>query len=44
MPIPPQQDAKIIKPGHHALQFHSVHEKDRERRFVFANIIEEGVL
>jgi hypothetical protein len=44
MPIPPQQHAEIIEPGHHPLQLHAVHQEDRERRFAFADVIEEGVL
>jgi hypothetical protein len=42
--IPPQQNAEIVEPGYHALQFHTVHQEDRERDFAFAYVIEEGVL
>jgi hypothetical protein len=44
MPIAAQQDTEIVKPGNHALQLHPVHQKDRERDFCFADVIEEGVL
>ena len=33
MPIPPQQHAEIIEPGHHALQFHPVDQENGERDF-----------
>jgi hypothetical protein len=39
-----EENAEIIKPGDHALKFHAVHEKDRDRNFIFANVIEESVL
>src|SRR5215471_16256293 len=39
-----QQHAEVIEPRDDALQFHAVHEKDREGDFCFANVIEEGVL
>ena len=44
MPIAPQQHAEIIEPGHHALQLHPVHQEDRERGLVLADMVEEGVL
>jgi hypothetical protein len=44
MPVATQQDAEIIEPGYHALELDAVHQKDGERNFVFANVIEEGVL
>ena len=44
VPIAPQQNAEIIEPGHHALQFDAIHQEDRERYFVLADVIEEGVL
>src|SRR5687767_15984732 len=44
MSIPSQQDAKIIEPGHHTLQLDPIDEKDRQRRFVLADVIEKGVL
>jgi hypothetical protein len=44
MPVPSQQHAEIIEPGHHALQFDTVHQKDGERYFAFADVIEESVL
>src|SRR5262245_24970045 len=42
--IPTQQHAKIIEPRDDALELHSVYQKDGERRLVFADMIEEGVL
>ena len=44
MAVATQQHAEIIEPGHHALQFDAVHQKDGERNFGFADVIEEGVL
>src|SRR5215467_1656557 len=44
MPIPSQQHAEIVEPGHNALQLDAVHQKDGEWDFAFADVIEEGVL
>jgi len=44
MPVATQQHAEIVEPGDHALQLDAVHQKDGERNFVFADVIEEGVL
>src|SRR5262249_17986858 len=44
VPISPQQHAEVIEPGNDALQLDPVHQEDRERRFAFPNVIEEGVL
>src|ERR1700685_1994901 len=44
MPIATQQHAEIIEPSHHALQLDAVHQKDGERNFGFADVVEEGVL
>src|SRR5690242_19477327 len=44
VPISSQQHAEIIEPGHDPLQLHAVHQEDRERRFTFSDVIEEGVL
>src|ERR1041384_6011615 len=44
VPVPPQQHAEIIEPGDDALQFHAVHQKDGERNFAFADVIEKSVL
>src|SRR6185369_7006242 len=44
MPVPPQQHAEVIEPGDNALQLHSVHQKDGEGNFGFADVVEEGVL
>jgi len=44
VPVPSQQHAEIIEPGHHALQFDAVHQKDGERYFAFADVIEESIL
>src|SRR5262245_42358840 len=38
MSIAPKQDAEIIEPGHNALKLHSVHQKDGERDFGFADM------
>ena len=42
--VPPQQYAEIIEPSHHALQFDAVDQKNGQRNFAFANVIEKGVL
>jgi hypothetical protein len=44
MPIPAQEHAEIIEPRYHALKLYAVHEKDRERNLVLADVIEESVL
>ena len=44
MAIATQQHAEIIEPGHHALQLDAVHQKNGERNFALADVIEEGVL
>src|SRR5437588_11873828 len=44
VPVAPQQHAKIVEPGHHALQLDAVHQEYRERRLVLAYVVEEGVL
>src|SRR3954453_20921269 len=44
MPVPPQQHAEVIEPGHHALQLHSIHQKNGERNFALSDMIEECVL
>jgi len=44
MSITPKQYAEVIEPRHDSLEFDAVHQKDRERRFTFADMVEEGVL
>ena len=44
MTIASQQDTEIIEPAYNALQLYAVDEKDRQRGFVLANIIEKRVL
>src|SRR6476619_3579521 len=44
VPVASQEHAEVIEPGHDALQLHSVHQEDRERCLVLANMVEEGVL
>src|SRR6478735_585254 len=44
VPVAPQEHAEVIEPGHDALQLHSVHQEDRERCLVLADMVEEGVL
>jgi hypothetical protein len=44
MSIPSQQHAEIVEPGHYALQFDPIHQKNGEWDFAFADVIEEGVL
>src|SRR5215212_9491637 len=38
MPIPAQEHTEIIEPCHHALKLNAVHEKDRERNLVLADV------
>jgi hypothetical protein len=44
MPVPSQQHAEIIEPGHNALQFDTVHQENSEWYFAFADVIEKSVL
>jgi hypothetical protein len=44
MTIAPEQQAEIVEPGDNPLQLHPIDQKDRQRRFRFANVIKEGVL
>ena len=44
MAVAPQQHAEIVEPGHEALQFDAVDEKNRHRSLGLANVIEERVL
>lgn len=44
MAVASEQHAEIIEPCYDALQFDSIDEKYRERRFVFADVIEKSVL
>src|SRR5262245_7275933 len=44
MSISSQQHAEVIEPGHDALQLDTVHQKNCERYFTFADVIEKCVL
>src|SRR5690606_11456694 len=44
VPIAPQEHAEIIKPCHDPLKLHAIYEEDRQRGFVLADVVEEGVL
>jgi len=44
LPVAAQEDAEIVKPGDDALQLHAVDEKDRDRNFRLADVIEKGIL
>jgi hypothetical protein len=44
MSIPPQQNAEIIEPSHHALQFNTVYQENGERDFCFTDVVEKCVL
>src|ERR1700733_12044118 len=44
MRVAAQQDGVIIEPGDDALQFHTVDQKNSDRRFVLANIVQENLL
>jgi hypothetical protein len=42
--IPTQQHTEIVEPGDDALQLHAVDKKDRQRNFLFSDVIEESIL
>lgn len=42
--IPPEQHAEIVKPGDHALQFHTVDKEYRQRDFVLSDVVEKRIL
>jgi hypothetical protein len=42
--IPAQQNTKIVKPGHTALQFDPIDQKDRDGNFIFSDVIQKDVL
>src|SRR6201996_2173287 len=42
--VAPQEQAEIVEPGDNSLQLHSIHQKDRQWRLGFTNVIKEGVL
>jgi hypothetical protein len=44
MPIPTQQNVKIVKPGDDPLQLDTVHKEDRYGRFTFPHVIQEHIL
>jgi hypothetical protein len=44
MTITTQEQTEIVKPGDNPLQLYAIHQKDRQRRLGFTNVIEEGVL
>src|SRR5262249_14227837 len=44
MPVATQQHAEIIEPGNDALEFHAIHQENGEWNFIFADVIEKGVL
>src|SRR3712207_8844817 len=44
MPVPAQEDAEIVEPGHDTLELDPVHQEDGQRNFVLADIVEERVL
>jgi len=44
MAITAQQHREIVKPGNDALQLHAIHQEYRDRRFGFANVVQEDIL
>jgi hypothetical protein len=44
MTVAPEQQAEVVKPGDNTLQLHSIDQKDREWRFCFTYVVQEGVL
>src|SRR6516225_3273650 len=44
MPVATQQHAEIIEPRDDALEFHAIHQENGDWNFVFADVVEKGVL
>src|SRR5215831_2104146 len=44
MRISSEQDREVVKPGHDALQLYAVHQKDRYRHLVLADVVQEDIL
>jgi hypothetical protein len=44
MPVAPQQETEIVKPGNDALKLDAVDEKNGQRNLGLANMIEKSVL
>ena len=44
MTVTPKKNAEIVEPRHDTLQLHTVDQENRERRLLFAYVIEESVL
>jgi hypothetical protein len=44
VPVPTQQQTKIVERADHSLQLHSIDQEDRHRHLVLADVIEEHVL
>jgi hypothetical protein len=44
MAVAAEQNAEIVEPGDDTLQFDPIHQKDRQRYFIFADKIEKSVL
>jgi hypothetical protein len=42
--VAPEQDAKIVEPGHDTLQFYTIDKENSERNLVFADKIQKCVL
>ena len=44
LPVAAQQDAEIVKPGYHSLQFDAAYQKNSHWHFLFSDVVEKGVL
>ena len=42
--VAPEENTEIVEPSYDSLQLDAVNKEDGERRLVFANVIEKGVL
>ena len=42
--VAPQQHREVVEPGNDPLQLDPVHEEDRDRRLILADVIEKHVL
>jgi hypothetical protein len=44
VPVPPNEDTKVVEPAHDPLELDAVDEEDRQRRLVLAYVVQERVL
>jgi hypothetical protein len=44
MPIPTQQDRKVVKPSDYALELNPVHQEHRHRSLLLPHMVQENIL